>query len=315
MTRARVWIAFLLLSLTWGSSYLFIRVGLRGLSPLALVSLRLIVGAAALGLFVALRRQDVRLSRRQLLLAATIATTNSAIPFLLISWGEETVPSGLTSVLNSTVPIFSVLIAGAVLHDEPITAPRLGGVAIGFGGVLILLSRDLTHGVIHWSTLAGQGAVVLASLCYAVSAVLARRTLRGVSSMAIAVYTVSIAAAETLLLSLVFSPPPIFSLRPSALFAVLWLGLLGSAFAYLLYYFILEQWGASRTTLVTYMIPVVGLTLGSLFLNEALDWRILAGSVLVICGVALASLTRREDQARDREPSTAPRTEPAAPSG
>lgn len=295
MASVRVWIAFALLSLAWGSSYLFIRVGVEHLSPLALVALRVVIGAVALALFASVRQQNMQVSGRQLLALLTIATTNTTIPFLLITWGEETVPSGLASVLNSTVPIFSVLIAGAVLRDEPITLFRLGGVAIGFGGVLLLLSRDLSH----WSGLAGQGAIVLASLCYAVSAVFTRRTLRGLPSMTIAVYAVALAAAEALLLSLVFSPPPVASMHPLALLAVVWLGLLGSAFAYLLYYFILENWGASRTTLVTYMLPVVGLTLGAIFLHERLDWRILAGSALVISGIGLASLVKRPADRRD----------------
>ncbi|MBV9279400.1 MAG: EamA family transporter [Chloroflexi bacterium] len=293
MTSLRVWVAFGLLSLAWGSSYLFIRIGVEHLSPLALVALRLVIGAAALSVFVALRRHRVQLSRRVLALTAVVATTNTCVPFLLITWGEETVPSGLASVLNSTVPIFSLVIAGAVLHDEPITLPRLGGVAIGFAGVLLLLSRDLSHGAIRWSALASQGAIVLASLCYAVSAVFTRKTLRGVPSMTISLCTLCIAAAETLLLSLIFSPPPLTTMNPSALFAVVWLGVLGSALAYLFYFFIIENWGAARTTLVTYVLPVVGLSLGAIFLGETVDWRILAGSALVIAGIVLANLVQR----------------------
>jgi drug/metabolite transporter (DMT)-like permease len=288
-----VWLAFSLLSLAWGSSYLFIRVGVEQLSPLALVALRLGIGAVGLWGFAIVRRLNLRLTRRQLASVAVLGTINTAIPFLLISWGEETVQSGLASVLNSTVPIFSFLIAGAVLQDEPITVPRIGGVAIGFGGVLVLLSRDLSHGAIHWSGLGGQGAIVLASAFYAISAVFARKTLRGAPSMTIALHALSIAAAEILVLSLIFSPPPLASLHLKSLFAVVWLGLLGSSFAYLLYYFILENWGASRTTLITYALPVVGLALGSIVLHESIDWRTAAGSALVIAGIALASVVKR----------------------
>jgi drug/metabolite transporter (DMT)-like permease len=302
----RVWFAFALLSLTWGSSYLFIRVGVEQLSPLALVALRLVIGWVGLALMVAVLRQNVRLSRRHLLAAALLATINTTIPFLLITWGEETVPSGLTSVLNSTTPIFSVLIAAAILGDEPLTLPRLGGVVVGFGGVLLLLSRDLSHGVIHWSGVLSQGSIVLAALCYALGAVLARKTLRGVPAMTISFHVVTVAAAQALVLSLAFSPPPVGSLRASSILAVVWLGLLGSAFAYLLYYFVLEHWGAARTTLVTYVIPVVGITLGAIFLGEALDWRILAGSVLVIAGVVLASLAARPTIRRGEQEAPAP---------
>src|SRR5436305_1920131 len=117
--RLRVWIAFLLLSLMWGSSYLFIRIGLRHLTPLALVAFRLAIAAVAITVLGIALRQPLRVSRRSLGILAIVATINTSIPFLLISWGEVTVPSGLASVLNSTVPIFSVLLASVVLNDEP----------------------------------------------------------------------------------------------------------------------------------------------------------------------------------------------------
>ncbi len=292
MARYRVWFAFAALSAVWGSSYLFIRVGLRQLTPVSLVALRLLSAAIGVLLLAALSRQDLRITRRQTVLMVILANVNIVIPFLLITWGETRITSGLAAVFNSITPIFSVLIAGLVLSDERITRARLGGVVLGFGGVLLLLSRDLGNGGIHLGGIAGQGAVALAALCYAVGAVFARRTLRGVPPMAIAAYTVIVAAAETNVLAVVAGFPNITKFHSSTIFAVLWLGLLGSALAYGLYYFIMENWGAARTTLVTYMLPAVGLTLGAIFLREVVDWRILAGSALVVCGVVLASLVR-----------------------
>src|SRR5205823_1129101 len=105
------------------------------------------------------------------------------------------------------------------------------------------------------SNVAGQGAIVVASLCYALSAVFTRRTLRDLPSLVLATWTLWIAAAETGLLSLVFSRPPIMSLHPSTLLAVLWLGVVGSALGYVLYFFIIQSWGASRATLVTFVLP------------------------------------------------------------
>jgi drug/metabolite transporter (DMT)-like permease len=296
----RVWIAFALLSLAWGSSYLFIRLGLRQLTPLSLVGLRLLVGALVIGIIAYLRKQDLRLDSRQRWWIILVATINTAVPFLLISWGEVTVPSGLASVLNSTVPIFSVLLAGAVLHDEPVTTWRMGGVAIGFAGVVLLLSRDLTHGGVLWSHLAGQGAIVLASVCYAVAAVMTRRTLRGVPPLTIAVYVLALSTTEVLALSLVFSRPPLLAMHGLTVFSILWLGILGTGFAYVLAFFILSEWGAARYTLVAYMLPVVGLTLGAIVLSEHIDWRILGGSALVVLGIVLASIVRRPGGREER---------------
>ncbi len=293
MGHFRVWFAFAALSAIWGSSYLFIRIGLRQLTPVSLVALRLLSAAVGVILLAALSRQDLRITRRQSVLMLILANVNIVVPFLLITWGETHITSGLAAVFNSITPIFSVLIAGAVLSDERITRARLGGVALGFVGVLVLLSRDLGQGGLHVGGIAGQGAVALAALSYAIGAVFARHTLRGVPPMATAAYTVIVAAVETNVLAVVTGFPNFTRFHGSTIFAVLWLGLLGSALAYGLYYFIMENWGAARTTLVTYMLPAVGLTLGAIVLHEVVDWRILAGSALVVCGVVLASLVRR----------------------
>lgn len=293
MGRFWVWFAFAALSAVWGSSYLFIRIGLRQLTPVSIVALRLLSAAIGVLVLAALSGQDLRITRRKAVLMVILANVNIVVPFLLITWGETHITSGLAAVFNSITPIFSVLIAGAVLSDERITRARLGGVTLGFVGVLVLLSRDLSQGGLHVGGLAGQGAVALAALSYAVGAVFARRTLRGVPPMATAAYTVIVAAVETNALAVVAGFPNITRFHGSTTFAVLWLGLLGSALAYGLYYFIMENWGAARTTLVTYMLPAVGLTLGAIFLREIVDWRILAGSALVVCGVVLASLVRR----------------------
>lgn len=297
MDRFRVWFAFAALSAIWGSSYLFIRIGLDQLMPVSLVALRLLSAAIGALLLAALSRQDLRLTRQQVVRMLILANINIVIPFLLITWGETRIASGLAAVLNSITPIFSVLIAGAVLDDERITRARLGGVALGFVGVLVLLSRDLGQGGLHWGGIAGQAAVALAALSYAIGAVFARHTLRGVPPVATATYTVIIAAAETGAAAVFAGFPNVAHLTGSTIFAVLWLGLLGSALAYGLYYFIMENWGAARTTLVTYMLPAVGLTLGAIFLHEVVDWRILAGSALVVCGVVLASMVRRSRHA------------------
>jgi drug/metabolite transporter (DMT)-like permease len=291
ISRFQVWIAFALLCAAWGSSYLFIRIGVEEISPLALVALRLTIGSLTILAIVALRRLSLRASGRQLGTIVVAGTINTTAPFLLISWGETSTPSGLASILNSTTPIFALLLAGAILQDEPITGARLGGVLVGFVGVIVLLGRDISGGV-HWSGVAGQGAIIGASMCYAIGAVFVRRTLLGVPAMTIATYGLLVATVEVLGLSAVFSPPPLLAMSPKVWLAVTWLGIVGSGLAYTFAYFVLEHWGASRYTLVTYVLPVIGLTLGAVFLGEVIDWHIAAGSVLVIGGIVLASVAR-----------------------
>jgi drug/metabolite transporter (DMT)-like permease len=248
----------------------------------------------------------VHITRRDLALLVVLASVNTTAPFLLISWGEVTVPSGLASVLNSTLPIFSVLLAGAVLADEPVTPSRLSGVIVGFGGVLLLLSRDLGHGL-QWSSLSGQLAILLSSICYAVGAVFARHTLRHLPSLTLGVYVLAISAAEAVVLSAIFSRPALGALSAQTWLSVLWLGVLGSGLAYVLAYYVLAKWGAARYTLLAYALPVVGLALGVIFLGERIDWRIAGGSVLVVLGIVLASIVRRPtaDPVAERHAATA----------
>lgn len=304
-----VWVSFVLLCLVWGSSYLFIRLGLRQLTPLSLVALRLLGGAITIGVFSLWRRQNMRVTQRQFATLVLVATINTSAPFLLISWGELSVPTGLASVLNSTMPIFSVVLAALVLRDEPVTLARAGGVILGFLGVIVLLSRDLVHGGIQWHGIAGQGAIVLASLCYAVGAVLVRRALRGLPSLVIAAYAVAISAIQVFALSMIFSRPEFGSFHLLTVVSILWLGVGGSGIAYIWSYSILEHWGAARYSLVAYVLPITGVTLGIIVLHEVFSSLILAGSVLVVAGVILASFAKarpedRTDESSDREAAT-----------
>ncbi|HZU13711.1 MAG TPA: DMT family transporter [Chloroflexota bacterium] len=293
MPNARISLSFLLLSLIWGSSYLFIRIGVEQISPVALVALRLFFAALAITVIALWRHADLRPTRRSLVLLMALAAVNTTIPFLLISWGEVQVQSGLAAVLNSTTPIFSILIAHLLLRDESLTLPRAAGIVIGFLGVLLVFSGGLSGGAVRWETLLSEGAIVVAAACYATSAVSVRRWLGGVPSLTISAYTIWFAAIQSIVISLIFSPPPLATMHGRTWFAVIWLGVLGSAIAYLLYYFLIMNWGASRATLVTYVVPAVGLVLGAVFLSEVIGWRVLAGAVLIIGGIVLAGLKRR----------------------
>jgi drug/metabolite transporter (DMT)-like permease len=298
MSRLRIPIAFILLALIWGSSFLFIRIAVRQITPLDLVTLRVLFGSVGIAIIAGLRRTDLRMPVRALGLLIVIASVNTTIPFLLISWGEVSINSGLAAVLNSTTPIFSLLIAHAYLHDEPITGPRLGGVVIGFLGVLILLSHSFAGAGIQWGHLAGEGAVVLASAFYAIGAVMIRRSLKHVPPITTSTWVLFIATAQCVILSLLFSPIPMGSLHGDTVFAAVWLGLLGSAVAYVLYYFLITNWGASQATWVTYVVPAIGLVLGAMFLSEVITWRVVVGFALILGGIAMASFLKP----REREP-------------
>lgn len=289
--RAREWSMFVLLGLIWGSSFLWIKVALggdsaAGFSPLLLVTFRLAFGLA--GLLTLLVLQGVRLPRdRQTLRAcAVVGLFNTALPFVLITWGETRIPSSIASILNGTVPLFTLVIAHFALHDEPLTLSRVAGLAAGFAGVVVLVGRGLGSGA---GSLAGQLAVVTAAISYAGAATYTRRVLRGMSPLLQASTTMLCALAVVVPVTLVLEWPPALPARPMAWVAAAWLGLLGSCTAYLLYFSLLNAWGATRASLVTYVFPVVGLLLGIVILGEPTDWRLLAGTALIVAGIVIVN--------------------------
>jgi drug/metabolite transporter (DMT)-like permease len=293
--KSKEWGAFSLLSAIWGSSFLFIKIAVGDLTPFTLVTVRL--GLAAAGLWVILGLSRPRLPREPgtILLAVGMGFLNIALPFVLITWGETTIDSGVASVLNSSVPLFSLVIAHFLLQDERFTWLRLGGLVTGFVGVALIFSRDLrgllpgTGGNLDWPVVRGQLAVVAAAFCYALSAVLIRRWLRGFEPMILAAFQVSGAFLFALLGTLLFETPIRLAMSGKSVFALLWLGLLGTCLAYLLYFYILRAWGATRATLVTYVVPVFGVALGALILDEPLNRHLLAGFALIVAGIALVN--------------------------
>ena len=284
-TRSQ-WLIFLALGLMWGSSYLFIKLAVDDFGTFSLVALRLAIGAALLWIVLRLAGQKLPRQRRIYGHLVVMAIVNIVIPFALITWAEQSVDSSIAAILTSAVPLFAIVIAPLFLHDEPIRVNGVFGLAVGFVGVIVLTSRDLTT---TGSDITGEIALLGAALSYAVGAVYARHTMRGVPPMIPAVFQVTFAMLIAGTIAIVFEHP--WDARPDAqaIFSIVWLGLLGSGLAYLAMFRLLASWGATRTTLVAYEIPVVGIVLGFLVLQEPIDGRLLIGTALVVGGVALVN--------------------------
>lgn len=304
-----LWLVFGALSAAWGSSFLFIKIGLEeGLPPLTLVTFRLLI--AIVFLTVVLRLTGGRLPRQRATIArlAALGLIHVAIPFGLITWGELWIPSALASILNGLVPLFTIVLAALLLRDEPMTANRLAGLVIGFVGAALLLSPQLRAGdptVDPTMVLLGELAVVVASLSYAFSAIYIRRYISGkplvddpvrgpraLTPVETALPQCVAAVVIVGVLALGFERPDGAVIVPPTLpawFAVAWLGIIGSGVAYLLFFRLISAWGATRTTLVTYVMPVVGIALGVIVLGERLDLAEVFGAVLIIGGLVLAN--------------------------
>lgn len=286
--KPKDWVLFVALGLIWGSSFLWIKIAIREVDAFTLVGWRLLFGTLGMVAVIALRRPPFPRDRSIWLALALLGIINTALPFVLISWGQKTIDSAVASILNSTVPLFTMVIAHFALHDEPITARKAVGLLIGFGGVLALMARDLEAGSLGVGIL-GQAAVLLAAASYASASVFARRTMREVSPLVQAFVPMAVADAIVWTAATQVGDPGRLPALPLTWVALLWLGLLGSCVAYLLFYNLLHSVGATRTTMVTYVFPVVGVTLGVVFLDELADWRLLAGAALVVASLAVVN--------------------------
>lgn len=280
------WLIFFALGFMWGSSYLFIKLAVNDFGTFTLVALRLIVGALLLWTVVRIAGQALPRERRTYGHLFMMAILNITIPFLLITWAEQSVESSLAAILTSPVPLFAIVLSSIFLYDEPMRVNGVVGLAVGFIGVIVITSRGLTG---EGSSVSGEIALIGASFSYACGAVYARRNVRGLAPMIPAVFQVTFAALITGTLALLVEHPWTVRPDPQAIFSILWLGILGSGLAYLAVFRLFAHWGATRTTLVAYLIPPVGIVLGYLVLQEPVDARLIFGTALVIAGVGIVN--------------------------
>jgi len=285
--KLKHWIAFVSLTLIWGTSFLWIKIAVREIDPLSLVAVRLVFGLAGLAIFFPIRKPAIPRDRRAWISLAALGLLSSAIPWVAISWAETTIDSALASVLNGTVPLFTIVIAHVVLRDDRITSERVMGLLLGFAGVVVLAQRPggtTDPSVSGAGSLAGKGAMLLATLSYALGSVHARKNLRRVDALVQAFFSMAFSLVLVVAVAALGKGVAIPA-RTDTWVAVAWLGVLGAGVASLVFYLLLHAVGPTRASLVTYTIPVVGVTLGVLILNEKLDWHLAAGLLLIVAGV------------------------------
>ena len=290
---AKNWFKFIFLGLVWGSSFLWIKLALREVEPFTLVFFR--AGIAFLGLAVVWLVLRPKLSKRDLWKFALMGVFNHALPIVLISWSEKHISSGLAAILNSTTPLFTILIAPFFLSDERITVKRALGLLLGFAGVIVLASNNISDG----DSLSGVGIVtmLIAACCYAGSGVFARRVMAGIRNEAQSIGQMGMAFLFMIPATFIAESPFHLPTLPLTWTALIWLGLLGSCVTLLLWFSLLNSIGPTKTSMVTYIFPLMGVLLGWSFLHEIPDWRLLVGGVLIILAVVIVnSLGKRIKQ-------------------
>jgi drug/metabolite transporter (DMT)-like permease len=283
------------LALVWGASFMFIKICVRELEPTTLVCLRLGIGALALAPFAVARlgaRRFVAEIRGAWASLVAIGIVNSAVPIVSLSWAEKRLDSGLAAVIQASAPLFTALLALRLSRSEVVTGTRLLGLVIGFGGVALLVGVQPSGSVV------AALAVTFSALCYALAALASARLLRGVSPLVSA--TGALAAATVVLVPFAVAQAPAHVPSWEVVGSLLALSIGGTSVAYVLYYALLTSAGASRSILITYLVPAIALVYGAVFLGELVTVAAVGGLSLVLFGVALGTgvmrLARRRAQ-------------------
>lgn len=284
------WAMLIVLSILWGGSFFFVGIAVKALPPLTIATLRVSLAALTLFLFLSCSGQCFPRDIKLWCTFVVMGILNNVIPFSLIIWGQSHISSGLASILNATTPLFAVLVAHLCTDDEKMNGKKIFGVSIGFAGVAVMIG---------WDTLTELGssiysfAILGAALSYSFAGIYGRRFRRlGIKPIITATGQVSVS-------SLILIPAALFIEKPCTLpapdlevwLAIAGLAILSTSVAYILYFRILATAGATNVLLVTLLIPVSAILLGTLFLGEEIELPHFVGMGLI--GAGLLSIDGR----------------------
>jgi drug/metabolite transporter (DMT)-like permease len=278
-----------LLAFIWGWSFLFIKVAVEGMTPSTVAATRMGLGLAVVAAVVRIRRLRLPSGAVWWRHFTVVAVAGSALPFTLLAWGEQHVSSALTSVLNASTPLFAALFVAAFL-GERLRPVQIAGLLLGFVGVGVaagLAGADLAE-----SSLGGEAAAVLAGAGYGVAFAYAKRHLTGIPPLVAATGQLAAGTALMLPVAVVTTVRDGISLTPRRLLAICLLGIFGTGVAYVLNYRSIAELGPTVASVVTYLVPVVAVVLGVVFLDEPFELRLLAGGALTVGGILLLNSRR-----------------------
>ena len=286
-SNASVTVQFVLAGIVWGSSFLFMKVALVGLSPGQVAWSRLVLGGLTLGLFVALRRDHLPRSLKVWGHMTVLALSFCVIPFLLFSWAQQHVTSGLASIYNATTPIMTAVMAGLLFRVERLKAVQIAGILAGILGVVVIIAP--WQGLDLSQSLIAQFAILGATACYGFSLAYMRKFVSntGMTPLAFSFLNIGIGAVIMLVLTPVVALAPV-TLNPWIIGSVILLGCLGTGAAYIWNQTTVRAWGPTRASTVTYITPIVGVVLGTIVLGEQIGWNEPVGALVVFLGILLA---------------------------
>ena len=273
------------MGLIWGSSFMWIKIALQEVGPLTLVFFRTAFASLGLITFFIITRK--RLDFKNWRVFIILGVFNVAIPFMLISWAETRISSALASILNSVVPLFTMLFASLTFKEERLTLQRVCGLFIGFLGVVVLVAGKLQGDT--KAQAAGIAAMLIAVLSYAVSFILTRLTSQRVKPEDQAFGQMIFGLLLIFFPMIVVENPFHVPQSIPGWIALVWLGVMGSCVAILLWCGLIKDIGPGKTSVASYLYPLVGVLLGVTILDESLDWTLFVGGLLIIAGIIVVN--------------------------
>lgn len=288
--KTKDWLVFWTVGLIWGTSFLWIKVAVADVTPLVLVGFRTIFGTLGLGTIILINREkmpSLRDLRGTLWNFIFLGFFNIALPWVLFSWGEQFIDSGIASIINSSMPLFTIIIAPLMISEERITPTKAIGLIAGFIGVVFLILPGIQGG---WGeNLMGQAASLLATISYAFSIVYIRKKCAGLPPELQSFAQLLFGAIIIWIFIFTIEGKPALPELPITWVALLWLGILGSCVSFVLYYGLLEKIGPTRVSLVTYIMPLMSVVLGIVFLGEPFYWQAVVGGLLILAGIYIGN--------------------------
>jgi len=283
-------LVWLVLCVIWGSTWLFIKLGLSDLPPLTFAGIRFVIACAILLILIRARRIPLPESRRDWLLLAITGVLSFSLNYGLLFWGEQYISSGLAALLQATIPAFGLVFAHFHLPGERMTWAKTFGVVLGVLGVAVIFSNQLA--IAGGRALVGCVALVLSSVFVAYSNVLVKAYGRKLEPAILAAGQMFFGLIPLLLIGIPLEGNPFhFRWSPLALVSLFYLAVVGSVIAFLLYYWLVHNMDVTKTMLIALVTPVVAVALGMVVLGEDLSWRTIAGGIMIMAGVRFVTRT------------------------
>jgi drug/metabolite transporter (DMT)-like permease len=289
-------LVWLLLCLIWGSTWLFIKLGLSDLPPFTFAGIRFVIASAILFAIIAARRLSLPRNRSDWMLLAITGVLSFSLNYGLLFWGEQYISSGLAALLQATIPAFGLVIAHFYLPGEQMTSAKIFGVVMGVAGVGVIFSNQLS--VAGPRALAGCAALVVGSAYAAYANVLVKARGAKLDPAILAGGQMLFGLIPLLLIGIPLEGNPFnFHWTRMAVVSLFYLAIIGSVVAFLLYYWLVQHMDVTKTMLVALVTPVIAVTLGVMILREDLNWRTFVGGAMIISGIGLIVLRKTKTTA------------------